>query len=282
MTRRVWIPLALLSVMLASCRPTAVPATPTPVTGKLLFAGSTTMQPLVRALGEEFRKRYPGIWLEIGAGGSKVGIRAVREGTVDIGMASRHLTPQEAQGITVHTIALDVIAIVVHPTNPVDNLSLEDLAAIYTGAITNWRQVGGPDKMIVPIAREVTSGTRGAFDELVLGGREPSAPNLKTAVTAGDMAAMVAEQPNAIGYVGFGNLTDRLRVLKINGVYPTPEAARAGSYPLVRPLNLLTGPLSQPLVQEFIRFALSPEGQQIVEQAGWVPIRDLTGPSPVP
>lgn len=126
---------------------------------------------------------------------------------------------------------------------------------------------------IVPIARKVTLGTRGAFDELVLGGQEPAAPGLLTAVTAGDMAAMVAERLGAIGYVGFGNLSDRLRVVSVNGVSPTPKTARNGQYPLVRPLNLLTGPLSQPLAQEFIRFALNPDGQRIVELAGWVPVR---------
>ncbi|MCS7178834.1 MAG: phosphate ABC transporter substrate-binding protein, partial [Anaerolineae bacterium] len=117
------------------------------------------------------------------------------------------------------------------------------------------------------------SGTRGAFDELVLGGKELAAPDLQTAVTAGDMAAMVAARPGAIGYVGFGNLQDSLRVVPINGVFPSPATARSGEYPLVRPLNLLTGPLSQPLADEFIRFALSMDGQRIVEQAGWVPVR---------
>ncbi|MDW8068339.1 MAG: phosphate ABC transporter substrate-binding protein [Anaerolineae bacterium] len=267
--------LALLFLLLVvGCRPQAIaPTRSAPIAGKLLFAGSTTMQPLVGALGEAFQKQYPGIQLEIAAGGSKVGIQAVHEGTVDIGMASRALTPQEAEGIQVHTIALDVIAIVVHPSNPVENLSLESLAAIYRGEITNWSQVGGPDMDILPITREMSSGTRGAFDELVLGGKELAAPDLQTAVTAGDMAAMVAARPGAIGYVGFGNLQDSLRVVPINGVFPSPATARSGEYPLVRPLNLLTGPLSQPLADEFIRFALSMDGQRIVEQAGWVPVR---------
>lgn len=271
---RWWVLLGFLALLIGSCRPGAS-TTPSPVqaVGKLVFAGSTTMQPLVGALGEAFQQRYPGVELEIAAGGSKVGIQAVHEGTVDIGMASRHLTPQEAKGIYVHTIALDVIAIVVHPSNPVENLSLEDLAAIYRGEIINWNQVEGPDVGILPIAREMSSGTRGAFDELVLGGSDPAASGLLTAVTAGDVVAMVAERPGAIGYVGFGNLTDQLRVVKINGVFPTPATARSGEYPLVRPLNLLTGPLSQPLAEEFIRFALSPDGQRIVEQAGWVPVR---------
>lgn len=271
--KRVWVLAVLFLLSLVGCRSATTPTSPVAVSGKLVFAGSTTMQPLVGALGEAFQKRYPGVQLEIAAGGSKVGIQAVHEGTVDIGMASRALTPQEAEGITVHTIALDVIAIVVHPSNPVDNLTLETLAAIYRGEVTHWNQVGGPDMEIVPIAREITSGTRGAFDELVLEGQEPTASNLLTAVTAGDMAAMVAERPGAIGYLGFGNLNDRLRAVSINGIAPTPATARRGEYPLVRPLNLLTGPLSQPLAEEFVRFALNPDGQRIVELAGWVPVR---------
>lgn len=273
MMKRGWLLTILTVLLMAGCRSAPPPTSPVPLSGKLVFAGSTTMQPLVGALGEAFQRWYPGVELEIAAGGSKVGIQAVHEGTVDIGMTSRHLTPQEAEGITVHTIALDVIAVVVHPSNPVENLALEDLAAIYRGEITNWRQVGGPDMEIVPITRDMSSGTRGAFDELVLGGQEPTAPGLLTAVTAGDMAAMVAERPGAIGYVGFGNITDQLRAVKINGVSPNPATARSGEYPLVRPLNLLTGPLSQPISEEFIRFALSPDGQRIVELAGWVPVR---------
>ncbi len=271
--KRVWVLTILSLLFLVGCRPPTAPTSPVAVSGKLIFAGSTTMQPLVGALGEAFQKQYPGVQLEIAAGGSKVGIQAVHEGTVDIGMASRNLTPQEAEGISVYTIALDVIAIVVHPSNPVDNLTPESLMAIYQGKVTNWNQVGGPNMEILPIAREITSGTRGAFDEVVLGGQEPTAPNLLTAVTAGDMAAIVAERPEAIGYLGFGNLNDRLRAVNINGISPTPTNARSGKYPLVRPLNLLTGPLSHPLAGEFVRFALNPDGQRIVELAGWVPVR---------
>ncbi len=160
--KRVLMGIGLLALLLASCRAERqITASPNPAVGRLTFAGSTTMQPLVAILGEAFQKWYPGVQLEIAAGGSKVGIQAIREGAVDIGMASRALTPEEAEGIQVHTIALDVIAIVVHPKNPVENLTVEALASIYRGEITNWSQVGGPDLEIVPIARRSVPGRAG-------------------------------------------------------------------------------------------------------------------------
>ncbi len=266
----------VLFLLLTSCgspQPATLTVVKGPLVNLLTFAGSTTIQPLAGALGEAFQELHPNVSLNIAAGGSRVGIQAVHDGAVDIGMVSRHLTPEEAKGVTVYTIALDVIAIIVHPNNPLENLELTTLTAIYRGEITNWSQIGGPDWEITVVTRETTSGTRGAFDELVLGGEQPALPNLLTAVTAGDMAAMIAARPTSIGYIGFGNISDTVKVLRINGVAPSQTTAQNGQYPLVRPLNLVTGPLSQPLANNFIEFVLSPEGQQIVEAVGWVPVR---------
>lgn len=268
------ITLLFFVLLLSAC--TITPATaPTPTTsglrGRLTFAGSTTIQPLAHTLGEAFQSQNPDVSLEIAAGGSVVGIESIHNGAADIGMSSRHLSDAESQGISLHPIAIDVLAIVVNPANPVSDLSLEQLRGIYLGEITNWQQVGGSNELIEVIVRETTSGTRGAFDEIVLNKQEPQAPNLRAAITAGDMAALVSQNPHAIGYVGFGNLDASLKVLSIGGILPSPESARNGAYPLIRPLLLLTGPLSQPLAQEFIKFALSPEGQTLIEQSGWIP-----------
>jgi phosphate transport system substrate-binding protein len=243
------------------------------VAGKITFAGSTTLQPLAHKLGESFTEQYPDIELDIAAGGSTVGIKAIHDGTVDIGMASRSLKHEEAEGIEQHQVAVDVIALVVHTSNPVDDLGQDQLRDIYMGRITNWREVGGEDESILVIARGKNSGTRGAFDEIVLDKEEPAAPNLKEAVTAGDMAAMVADNPNSIGYVGFGNLEPDIKMIAIDGVIPYEETARDGSYALTRPLLFLTGPLTQPLASRFTDFALSDEGQQIVINSGWVPAK---------
>lgn len=267
--------LAVGYTLVGCCRSEATPESiPTPlVAGKITFAGSTTLQPLAHELGEAFNERYPAVELDIAAGGSVVGIQAVHDGTVDIGMASRALKSEEAEGIEQHQVAVDVIAVVVHSTNPVEDLTLEQLRAIYLGEITNWRDVGGDDQPIVVVVRGKNSGTRGAFDEIVLEKQEPVAQEMYTAVTAGDMAVAVSKQPGAIGYVGFGNLESDLKMVSIDGVLPSEETAQDGSYPLVRPLLFLTGPLTQPLAQMFIDFALGDEGQQIVEHSGWVPVK---------
>jgi phosphate transport system substrate-binding protein len=265
---------ACLIPFLAACgrTPSVIPAgTEDALSGRLTFAGSTTMQPLVAQLADAFRILHPHVEMDIAAGGSSVGIQAVHDGTADIGMASRELSAEEAQGINEFKIAIDVLAIIVHPGNPVSGLTLEQLRGIYLGQITNWKAVGGSDLPIVPVQRETSSGSRGAFDEIALQKQEASAPNLVTAITAGDEVARVSGDPGAIGYVGFGNLDDTTKVVAINGIAPTQDTARDGSYPLIRPLILMTGPLSQPLAQTFIDFILSPEGQQHIKELGWIP-----------
>lgn len=265
-----------LSLVLTSCqtaRSTPIEPTPTPIAGKITVAGSTTMQPLVGKLSELFMQKYPLIQMEVAAGGSVVGIRAVHEGTADIGMASRALTEEEAKGINVYTVGLDALAIIVNRENPVNEISLEQLREIYFGKITNWKEVGGEDLEIVPVQREISSGTRGAFDEIVLEKKEASAPKIVTVITAGDVAATVAQIKGAIGYVGFGNLESHLKVLAIDGVTASPETIKAGRYRLYRPLSLLTGPLSQPISQEFIEFVLSYEGEKAIEEFGWIPVK---------
>ena len=251
----------------------AVAPTATPLVGRITFAGSTTVQPLADKLGAIFKQDNPGLVLDIAAGGSVVGIKAVHDGTADIGMASRALTPEEAAGIHQDQIALDVLAIVVHPTNPAANLTRAQLRDIYLGKITNWKDVGGPDQPIQVIVRDTNSGTRGAFDEIVLEKQEPQAPHQRSAFTAGDVAALVAADPQAIGYVGFGNLESSLKLLSIDEIQPTKDTARSGAYKLVRPLLLLTGPLTQSLAQTYIDFVLSAEGQKLVEADGWIPIQ---------
>jgi phosphate transport system substrate-binding protein len=250
-------------------------ATDDDLVGELSFAGSTTVQPLAEALGEAYRRLYPNVSLNIAAGGSVVGINAVQNGEVDIGMASRKLRDSEkTEGMEIHQIAVDVLAVIVHPSNPVDNLSLEELQGIYLGEITNWEEVGGEDAEIVPVIREVTSGTRGAFDDIVLDDEEPTS-DADVQITASEVEARVATTENAIGYIGFGHIEEEIKVLPIDGVEPSPEAALSGEYGLQRPLHLLTGPLSRDLAQSFIDFALSEEGQDIVVEEGWVSARSV-------
>ena len=255
----------------SSMRATPVQPTAESLSGKVTFAGSTTVQPLAATLGQAFNEMYPAVTLDIAAGGSSVGIKAVHDGSVDIGMASRSLSEEEAEGVEIHKIAVDVIAVIVHPDNPVDSLTFEALAGIYGGEILNWQAVGGPDADIVVGIRETTSGTRKAFDKLVLEGNNPAAPKTETLMTNGDVVALVKDTPDAIGYVGFGYIQEGLKTVKIDGVEPTHQNAMNSSYSLMRPLQLLTGPLTQPTAEIYIEFALSEEGQAIVEESGWIP-----------
>lgn len=247
-------------------------------TGELSIVGSTTVQPLAEQIGAAYRSRNPGVQLSIGAGGSVVGIQAVQNGDVDIGMSSRELRPGELlPGMQRHQIAIDVLAIIVHPSNPVDSITGEQLQDIYTGKLTNWSELGGSDQPILPVVREITSGTRGAFDDTALKGEEPNDDIVDVQITAGEVEARVARTENAIGYVGFGHIElDEIRVLAIDGVMPSQASALDGSYMLQRPLLLLTGSLSRRLSTSFVDFALSPEGQQIVMDDGWVPVQHVS------
>lgn len=272
-TSRFALVLILAIGLLAACSSAAEP-TPTSASalrGRITFAGSTTVQPLAAELAAAFKAKHPQVELDIAAGGSVVGINAVHEGRCDIGMASRALKRDEAEGIQKHQIAVDVIAMVINAQNPLEDLTFEQLQGIYQGRITNWKELGGEDMAITVVIREKSSGTRGAFDEIVLDKQAPQSPNLETAITAGDVAAIVGQQKNAIGYVGFGNLESNIKVLQIEGVAPSPETAADGSYRIVRPLLLLTGSLTQPVAQRFVEFALSGEGQQLVQDSGWIP-----------
>ncbi len=289
MHTRTMLVFVVTMTLLSGCMGTTIggrgavpPETPTAVSlqGRLTFAGSTTVQPLVEKLAGVYRQEYPDVDLEIAAGGSVVGIQAVQEGRADIGMASRRLkTEEQSPGMEIYQIAIDVLAIIVHPSNPVNDLSREQLRDIYLGTISNWQEVGGPDMPIVPVIREISSGTRGAFDEIALEGEEPVS-TADTRITAGEVETRVANTPEAIGYVGFGNVGDQVKVLMIAGAFPTPETARMNDYQLQRPLLLLVGPLSRPQACTFINFTLSEVGQQIVVDDGWVAVDTSDSASP--
>jgi phosphate transport system substrate-binding protein len=268
----------ILVLMLTTCGSTPPPLptiAPNAIIGRIAFAGSTTVQPLVEELRLGYALQYPDVKLEIAAGGSVVGINAIREGSADIGMVSRALRPEEQTGgVEVFHIANDVLGIIVHPSNPVNELSQSQLRGIFSGEIINWQELGGSDLPIVPVIREISSGTRGAFDELVLDGMAP-VPTADIQVTAGEVQAKVAADPGAIGYVGFANLDLSVKVLAINGVLPSPETVQANQYPLKRPLQLLLGPLSRTIARTFVDYVLSTEGQQIVAADGWVPVSPI-------
>ncbi|HPE64400.1 MAG TPA: phosphate ABC transporter substrate-binding protein [Methanothrix sp.] len=244
-------------------------------------AGSTTVMPLAEASAEEFNKVQSDVRVSVTGGGSGVGIKNVAEGLADIAMASRQVKPEEiaAYGdrFEEYLVAYDAIAVVV--SQPiyeagVTELSQQQVAAIYSGEVSNWKDLGGPDEPIYVAAREVGSGTRDTFNEMVMGSVEAetlgvttyhgSNAEVKTAVTSSD---------KAIGYVGMNYIEGgALRAVAYDGVMPSKETVKDGSYPLSRSLNFYTFGDPGPDAETFIEFVLSDEGQKIVEESGFVPI----------
>lgn len=234
--------------------------------------GSTSMTAVIGALGESFETENSGVTCTNSATGSGSGIQAAAEGRCDIGLSSRALKPEEeAQGLTATVLAYDGIAVIVHPDNPVSDLTLDEIAAIYTGAITDWSQVGGTAGDIVRIGREAGSGTRDGFESIT--DTEDECQYRQELSSTGDVIATVAGNPNAIGYASLASLKDSVKALSIGGVAPCDDTVKDGSYTLQRPFLLVTRTdtrLSE-AAQRFFDFATSSEAAPIISAAGVVP-----------
>ena len=238
-------------------RHTVEPAEPV----HLEVAGSTSMQPLVEELAQAYTERHKHVTIAVEGRGSLPGIELVRQGEVDIGMAS--WKESEDTSLWSTPIALDGIAIVVHPQNQVKGLTLLQLKDIFFGRVWDWRDVRGQAGDILVVSREDGSGTRVVFEELVMQGQRVTL----TAVVMPSSRAVVeyvAEHPQAIGYVSMGYLTEEVKVLEIEEVAPTPASVRQGAYHLLRPFFLITRQEPAGEIKGFIDFALSPTGQSIV------------------
>ncbi len=242
---------------------------------EISVVGSTTVQPLAEVLGEAFEVIHPGVVIVVGGGGSSVGVKSVGEGSAHIGMASRAIKPSEFEefpGIVVHTIANDGIAIVADPGVTVDDLTLEQCRDIFSGAITNWNRVGGPDMEIVVVSREEGSGTRGAFEELVLGDGVLMAESAILQPSNGAVRTTCGTTPGAVAYLSFGYLDESVKTISIDGVDPTPENVAAGSYPVSRPLNMITLGEPEGVAAAWIEFILGEDGQAIVAAEHYLPV----------
>jgi phosphate transport system substrate-binding protein len=227
----------------------------------LRVAGSTSMQPLVEELAQAYSERHKHVTIAVEGRGSLLGIELVRQGEVDIGMASWKELDDTSLWST--PIALDGIAIVVHPQNRVEGLTLLQLKSIFFGRVWDWRDVRGQAREIVPVSREDGSGTRGAFDELVMQGKRVT-PTAVVMPSSQAVVEYVAEHPEAIAYVSMGHLSQGVKVLKIEEVTPSPQSVRQGEYHLLRPLFLITREEPTGEVKSFVDFILSPTGQSIV------------------
>lgn len=244
------------------------------LSGTVSIAGSTTVQPLAELLGDGFMAKYPHVRIDVGGGGSSVGVTSVKNGTVDIGATSRE-TKDEELPIVKHLLAKDGIAIIVKPGNPVNGLTKAQVRDIFGGVITNWKDVGGPDKTINVVVREAGSGTRTAFEEMVMAKPDPAVAVVNTALqqnSNGGVKQVIGSDAYAIGFISFGYIDNTVKALSIDGVDAAAENAKSGTYPIVRPLYFLTKEEPTGLVKDFIDFCLGDAGQAIVAEEGYISI----------
>ena len=233
--------------------------------------GSTSMQKVINALGEAFMEDT-GANFTYNATGSGTGIKAVKDGTCDIGLSSRYLKDSEkAEGLKETILAIDGIAIIVHTDNPVADPTVEQIAAIFKGEITNWSEVGGKNGEIVCIGREESSGTRDGFESIT--DTEGTCVYRQELTSNGAVLTAVAENPNAIGYVSLSSVKDAVKAISVGGVAPSETTIKDGSYAVQRPFVLVTkeGVALSETAQAFFDFATSPAANEIITAAGVVP-----------
>ena len=241
--------------------------------GTVSTDGSTSMEKVIGALGESFMEANSGTTFTYNPTGSGSGIQAVSEGRCDIGLSSRALKDDEkASGLKETTLALDGIAIIVNPQNPVKDLSLEQIAKIFTGEITNWKDVGGEDAEIVRIGREAGSGTRDGFESIT--DTKDACQYRQELTSTGDVITTVSQNPNAIGYASLAAIKDSVKALTVNGVAPTEATVKDGTYLVQRPFVLVTkeGVALSETAQKFFNFATSADAASIISAAGAVPV----------
>jgi len=267
-----WLILALFST---ACRQSGKNA--------ITLAGSTSVEPFAERLAELYliklkaaggkRQATSGLEINVQGGGSSAGVQAVSNGICDIGMSSRQLTAAE-KGLTEIPIAVDGIVIIVNRANPVRGLTIAQARDVFAGRVKNWKDLGGPNRPITVISREDGSGTRSSFEEKVMTGAakqpEPVAADALVQDSNGAVREIVADDPDAVGYISFGLVDERVHPLSLDSVAPSEESIRLGTYPVTRNFLFLTQHEPKGRTKEFIDYVLSPEGQGVLVQEGLV------------
>jgi len=250
---------------------------------QITMVGSTTVLPIAQATAEAYMELNPEIDISVRGGGSGVGIAGIIAGTCDIGNASRHIKEKElttAKNNNMHpyenVIANDGIAVIVHKSNVVKDMTIEQLKKIYTGEITNWKEVGGPNLSIVIVSRDVSSGTYEVFEEKVLQKDKLNSSALMLA-SNNAVATTVKDTKGAVGYVGIGYVNDTINTVKVNGVEATEKTIQDKVYPIARTLHMYTSGKPEGKVKGYIDFVLSAKGQKLVEEMGFVKVKSEKG-----
>ncbi|MFP4037732.1 MAG: phosphate ABC transporter substrate-binding protein [Desulfobacteraceae bacterium] len=247
--------------------------------GSIVVKGSTTVLPIAQKTAEVYMKENPEVKISISGGGSGNGIKALIDGSTDIGNASRFIKQKEVQMAVENgrypvpfAVAYDCIIPVVHPSNTVQDLSLEQLKALYMGKIKNWTELGGPDRSVVVVSRDTSSGTYEVWGEKVME-KERVYPGAQLQASNGAVVQTVAKNKNAVGYIGLGYLSKEVKALSVSGVEGSEETTLNGTYPVSRPLFMFTQGWPEGETADFINFVIDPEkGQKHVSGAGYVPL----------
>jgi phosphate transport system substrate-binding protein len=246
----------------------------------IVMDGSTTVGPIAKAFAEYYMKQNPGVNVTVGESGSGNGAKGIINSTCQIGTMSRFMKDTEFKAAAdagvmpvAHVVALDGLPILVHPSNPVKGLSLDQVRDIYMGKITNWNQVGGPDLEIVVISRDTNSGTYETFETMVMR-KEKIGERTEYVGSNGAVRQRVQSTPAAIGYAGLGFVDDTVKALEVNGVAPTPATVKSGIYPIARPLYMFTNgyPKLGSNLYRFVTLYLSEAGASMIEETGFIPV----------
>lgn len=244
----------------------------TEISGTVSTDGSTSMEKVIGYLSEAYSEENPNVKVTYNPTGSGAGIQAVSEDRCDIGLSSRDLKEDEAKTLDAKVVAIDGIAMVVNPENTVSDLTIDQIAKLYKGEITNWSEVGGADAPVVLIGREAASGTRDGFESIT--DTKDACAYAQELTSTGDVIQTVASNPNAIGYASLAAVKDTVRALKVEGVSPTTETIQDGSYKIQRDFNIVTkkGKELTGAAKAFYDFATSKEADSLIEKAGAVPV----------
>ena len=246
----------------------------------IVIDGSTTVGPIAKAFAEHYMRQHPEVNITVSESGSGNGAKSLINGACDIADMSRFMKTKEfeaavAKGITpvAHVVAVDGIAMIVHPANPISGLTVSQVRDIYAGRVTNWKQVGGPDKQIITISRDTNSGTFETFENLVMNKEEVSS-GAEHVGSNGAVRARVQSTPAAIGYVGLGFVDRSVKPLRMNNILPDNATIASGRYPIARPLYMFTNgyPAMGSPLHAFVTMHLTREGQEIVESIGFIPV----------
>lgn len=269
------------SLGLAGCGSSSEESADGAASGSVTIAGSTSVQPLSEAMAEVYMESNPDVTIEVQGGGSGQGIKSIEEKIADIGSLSREVKDEEKASVAEEfVIAKDGVAVVVNADVNVDDLTIEQIKDIYTGKTTNWKEVGGDDKAITVVTREEGSGTRGAFTEITGVLEKDDAGNETDNTTkdalvqpsTGAVKETVAKTPDSIGYVSLGALDDTVKAVKVEGTEASVDTVLSGEYKIQRPFVYVVNSEMTDAAKAFIDFALSSEGQKIVEENGFIPV----------